>query len=69
MINNKCITLTDGRTVYAEDYIKAKTAQLKEFGYNSLNESGVREQLDKVLKKENNLTVIGHFIKDDIKVK
>lgn len=69
MTGKKIITLTDGRTVYAEDYIKAKTTQLKEFGYNSLNEKAVGEQLDKILKNENDLTVIGHFIKDDIKVK
>lgn len=53
------------KAVETRDYITAKTKQLKEFGYNSLTEETVREELLKVFNKED-LSVIGSFIKDDI---
>jgi len=48
-----------------EDYIVARTKDLKEFGYSSITEDDVRSQLEKVFKGEV-LSVIGLFIKDDI---
>lgn len=52
------------------DYIKAKSCQLKEFGYPHATEQLVEEQLDKVLagakKMADGLTVIGMFIEGDI---
>jgi hypothetical protein len=59
------IKLEDGRVVSKKDYITAKTKALKEFGYTSLTEKEVSEQLDKILKGEE-LSVIGMFMKDDI---
>ena len=56
------------KSVYAEDYIKAKTKQLREFGYSNLLENTVREQLAKVLAKDKNLDVIGMFIKEEVKL-
>lgn len=61
------IVLTDGRTVSKKDYIEAKTKDLIEFGYTSLTEKEVEEQVEKVLQK-GELTIIGHFCKGDIKV-
>ena len=46
-------------------YIKAKTKDLKEFGYPDLTQKHVAEQLEKVLKGQK-LTVIGKFIEGDI---
>ncbi|HUS48585.1 MAG TPA: hypothetical protein VMZ91_00330 [Candidatus Paceibacterota bacterium] len=48
-----------------EDYIVARTKDLKEFGYSSITEDDVRLQLDKIFKGEV-LSVIGLFIEDDI---
>jgi len=48
-----------------EDYIVARTKDLKEFGYSSITENDVRSQLEKVFKGEV-LSVIGLFIEDDI---
>lgn len=56
------------RSVYAEDYIKAKTKQLQEFGYTNLTEETVRKQLTKVLAKDKNLDVIGGFIKEEVNI-
>lgn len=52
-------------TVSKEKYIKAKTKDLKDFGYTNLTEKDVTDQLEKVLNKEN-LSVIGMFIEKDI---
>jgi hypothetical protein len=56
------------RSVYKKDYIKAKTKQLQEFGYASLTEKETEEQLNKALKGDTDLTVIGMFIKEDIDI-
>lgn len=53
------------KLVSTEDYIRAKTKTLKEFGYETLTQNEVREQLTKILAKEN-LSVIGMFMKDDV---
>lgn len=50
-------------------YVKAKTKQLREFGYNGLDEATVNAQIDAVLAgKEfgDGLTVIGGFMKDEL---
>ena len=68
MSKNKTVNLTiDGETrqVLKRDYIRAKTRDLKEYGYASLTEKDVEEQLEKVLANEE-LTVIGMFIQKDI---
>ena len=52
-------------TITKEKYIKAKTKDLREFGYVNLTEEGVAQQLEKVLNKET-LSVIGMFIEKDI---
>lgn len=63
------IKLNDGRVVSKSDYIKAKTKDLIEFGYSSLTEEVLSEQLDKILSNapESELNVIGLFCKSDIK--
>ena len=51
--------------VNTDKYIKSKTGDLREFGYNDLTETAVREQLLKILNNEE-LDVIGMFIEKDI---
>ena len=63
------ITLKNGKTVYKKDYVRLKTKDLINFGYTSLKESEVAEQVDKILKNEQELTVIGMFIIDDFDLK
>ena len=65
-MTKQTIKLEDGRVVYKDDHITAKTKTLVEFGYGDLTEQDVREELNKVLNHNNDLTVIGFFIKDDI---
>jgi hypothetical protein len=61
--------INEERCVLRNDYIKAKTAQLKDFGYTNLSELTVEDQLDRVLAKETKmLTVIGMLIQDDVKI-
>lgn len=50
-------------------YVAAKTKQLQEFGYPSLSEQHVNEQIDALLAGKtlsNGLTVIGGFMKDEV---
>lgn len=56
------------RLVSKTDYIKAKTKQLREFGYEGLSEAHVTEQLEKVLAGHGSgdLTVIGLFMRDEV---
>ena len=60
----------DGRraTVAAAHYIKAKTKQLREFGYTTLTEEEVEKQLRMILEKEEVSGVIGMFMRDEIVV-
>lgn len=60
----------DGRraTVAAAHYIKAKTKQLREFGYPTLTEAEVEKQLRMILAKEEVSGVIGMFMQDEIVV-
>lgn len=53
------------RTVFRLDYVRAKTKQLREFGYSDLTEDHVSEQIDAILL-DKDLTVIGFFMKDEI---
>ena len=46
-------------------YVKVKTKDLREFGYTSLTEEDVSNQLEKVINGEE-LSVIGMFIEKDI---
>jgi len=57
----------DGRIVNVdkEQYISAKTKDLKEYGYESLTRQDVANQLEKVIKGEE-LDIIGMFIEKDI---
>ncbi len=67
-MDTKEITLSNGNKVLKSNYIRLKTKDLIEFGYSSLKESEVAEQLEKILNKEDDLSVIGMFCKDDILV-
>lgn len=68
MDNEKIKLDLDGRivSVTKEQYIKAKTKDLKNFGYESLTEKEVGDQLSKVLASDKNLSIIGMFIEKDI---
>lgn len=58
--------LSNGLKVLKSNYVKLKTKDLKEWGYNSLTEKEVEEQIELILRGEANLTVIGQFCKGDI---
>ena len=50
-------------------YVKAKTKQLREFGYPSLSESEVDAQIDALIQGKqlsDGLTVIGKFMEREI---
>lgn len=53
------------REVLKIAYIKAKTKDLQNFGYTTLTEEEVSNQLEKILKGED-LDVIGMFMESDI---
>lgn len=68
---NKYIILIDSDNdregkVLRSVYVTAKTKQLVEFGYSTLTEEETDRQITKVFKKQK-LTIIGMFIKDEIK--
>lgn len=48
-----------------QQYIDAKTKDLREFGYPDLTKEHVEQQLQYVLEGRRPLDVIGHFIKGD----
>lgn len=62
------IKMSNGNVVLKSDYIKLKTKDLIEFGYNNLTEDEVAEQVDKILRKDGDLNVIGMFCKGDLDV-
>ena len=62
------IKLQNGETVLKSNYIKLKTKDLIEFGYTSLTEKEVGEQVEKILAKSDDLSVIGLFCKSDLDV-
>lgn len=53
------------KTVATAAYISAKTKQLREFGYETLTEEGLRKQLIALLAKKP-LTVIGMFMESEV---
>lgn len=58
------------RRINKYDYVKAKVKQLKEFGYESLTFEDAASQLEHVLAghdMEQGLTVIGMFMRDEVK--
>lgn len=58
-------------TVDRAQYVRAKTGQLREFGYTDLTEDEVNEQIDALLAKKQlgaGLTVIGALMKDEIQI-
>ena len=63
------VKLSNGMMVLKSNYIKLKTKDLKDFGYSGLTENDVAEQVEKILKKQNDLSVIGMFCKDDFDLK
>lgn len=57
------------RRVSREDYVRAKTKALREFGYATLTEEETERQVQAVLDMKEltkGLDVIGHIMKDDI---
>jgi intergrase/recombinase len=46
-------------------YCKAKAKDLREFGYNSVTENSIREELNKFAVGEE-VSVIGMFMEDDL---
>lgn len=61
------LKLQDERLVLRSDYVNAKTGDLKAYGYPSLTEEEVSQQVEKILKGEE-LNIIGMFCKSDIDV-
>ena len=64
------ITIRDRDTgdegkILTTQYVRAKTRDLRKFGYNDLTEDVVREQIAAILAGEK-LSVIGMFIEGDI---
>lgn len=53
------------KRVLTRDYVRAKTKDLRQFGYESLKESEVEEQLLRLLNGKNWSNVIGGFIERD----
>lgn len=68
MENEKFLKLNDGRFVYKDDYISVKTKDLIEFGYSTLTEKEVEIQVDKILAKEIDLSIIGMLCQDDLEI-
>ena len=54
--------------VKTDQYIIVKTRHLRQFGYSTLTKEDVAVQLGIVLSGKGELSIIGHFIKDDIVV-
>lgn len=57
------------RRVLRSDYVKAKTKDLREFGYSELTEAEVDEQITAIQEGQKlgkGLSVIGKFMEDDI---
>jgi hypothetical protein len=63
------IKLSNGMSVLKSNYVKLKTKDLIVFGYAKLTEEEVSEQVDKIVKGDKDLSVIGMFCKDDLDVR
>jgi hypothetical protein len=64
----KYLVLDNDRVVLKSAYVEAKTKDLIEFGYGSLTEVELSEQVDKILLGDSDLTIIGRFCESDINV-
>ena len=67
-MTDKEIILSNGNVVLKSNYIKMKTLDLISFGYSTLIEKDVAEQVEKIINNETDLSVIGMFCKDDLKI-
>lgn len=67
MNTERTIKLNDDRVVLLSDYVKAKTLDLIEFGYQKLTEEEVMAQVELILSGSKNLSVIGRFCERDLK--
>lgn len=59
----------DEHDVPRKAYVTAKAKQMQEFGYPSVTEDGINEQIEALIAKKEfgkGLTVIGMFMKDEI---
>lgn len=59
------------RSVDMMAYVRAKTKQLREFGYHTLKQEDVAEQLEAILKggatlANGKLTIIGSFMEKEV---
>lgn len=61
------LKLSNGMEISKRKYVELKTKDLIEFGYSTLTEKEVEEQVDKILNKQE-LSVIGRFCEDDISI-
>jgi hypothetical protein len=59
------VKLFNGNMVLKSNYIKLKTKDLIEYGYTNLTEDEVAEQVEKILNKDSDLSIIGAFCKGD----
>ena len=55
-------------SVLKSNYVKLKTKDLIDFGYAKLTEQEVSEQVNKIIKGDKDLSVIGMFCKGDLDV-
>jgi hypothetical protein len=53
------------RVMLMDNFVARKVQELREFGYPSLTEQEVREEVENILAGKE-LTVIGQFIKPDL---
>lgn len=73
MNNTDIRVIIDGKECVADraKYVTTKTKQLIDFGYSSLTEKEVDEQIDALLAKkkfDEGLTIIGMFMQDEVQV-
>ena len=68
MSENITIFNDDGKelSVSKDSYVRLKCRDLREFGYSSLTQDEVREELDALLRGEESQSIIGRFIQSDI---
>ena len=70
-MNKEIKIKVEGKTVIVSraNYVKAKTKQLQEFGYETLTEKNVEDQIEAIKAKKKfgeGLTVIGMFMQDEL---
>jgi hypothetical protein len=62
----KEIRLSNGMSILKSNYVKLKTKDLIDFGYTSLSEKEVEDQVEKILAGDTDLSVIGMFCIEDL---